>query len=245
MRFFLIMIFLSNFLLSATWDNLAKNSLKIFKPNVIDNIASKYGDNGVKALEKLSVKYQDKSLEKFNKIASEFGEQGIKIVSKYGDDIVLNKNSINLISKYQDKGYYILKQYPTSSKYYEKFGDKFMSNADKFGNQRVIKYLDDSAKFGQDKKVFELLDKFGDKANIFFQENWGKLLAIGFVTLNSDEIIASIENVGKETIKTVGETATKSVDSVANSNLGIILGLAVILLVFFKFGWDKVFRAKK
>ncbi len=120
-----------------------------------------------------------------------------------------------------------------------------MSNADKFGNQRVIKYLDDSAKFGQDKKVFELLDKFGDKANIFFQENWGKLLAIGFVTLNSDEIIASIENVGKETIKTVGETATKSVDSVANSNLGIILGLAVILLVFFKFGWDKVFRAKK
>ena len=69
---------------------------------------------------------------------------------------------------------------------------------------------------------------------MFFQENWGKLTTIGFVTLNSDEIINSIENFGKESIKTVGETTAKSVDSIANSNLGLLIGLALSIFVFLK-----------
>ena len=242
MKIYLIICILSSLLLSATYDSLARNSLKFFKPNILEDIGSKYGEDGIKAFEKISLKYEKNSLEKFNNIVNEFGSNGIKTFAKYGDDIPLNKNTVNLISKYEDKGFYILKQYPSSSIYYEKFGDKFMQVADKFGNQRVINYLDDSAKFGQDTKVLNLLDKFGNKANIFFQENWGKLLAIGFVTLNSDEIIESIENIGKESVKTAGETASKSVESIANSNLGLLIGFALIIFVMLRFGWDKFFN---
>ena len=243
MKFFIIAIFITN-LFGGIYDNLAKNSLKFIKPNIIESIGKKYGDDGVVALERLSVKYQDKSLQKFNSIANEYGVNGIKVVAKYGDDVALNKNTIGMISKYEDKGFYMIKQYPSSSLYYEKFGDKFMINADKYGNQRVMKYLDDSSKFGQDGKVMELLSKFGDKANQFFQANWGKLLTGGFVLLNSDEIITSIENVGKEALAVTGETVSKSVDSISNSNLGLIIGFALILFVFLKFGWDKVVRKK-
>ena len=41
-----------------------------------------------------------------------------------------------------------------------------------------------------------------------------------------------------------GETVSKSVDSISNSNLGLIIGFALILFVFLKFGWDKVVRKK-
>jgi hypothetical protein len=90
----------------------------------------------------------------------------------------------------------------------------------------------------------ELLNKFGDNANQFFQENWGKLLIGGFVLLNSDEIISSIENVGKEALTVTGETVSKSVENISNSNLGLLIGFALILIIFFKFGWDKVFNKK-
>src|SRR5574344_1349356 len=243
MKVLIIAIFITN-LFGGIYDNLAKNSLKFIKPNIIESIGKKYGDDGVVALERLSVKYQDKSLQKFNSIANEYGVNGRKVVAKYGDDVALNKNTIGMISKYEDKGFYMIKQYPSSSLYYEKYGDKFMIGADKYGNQRLIKYLDDSSKYGQDGKVMELLSKFGDKANQFFQANWGKLLTGEFVLLNSDEIITSIENVGKEALAVTGETVSKSVDSISNSNLGLIIGFALILFVFLEFGSDKVVRKK-
>ena len=243
MKILLILFFSAN-LFAGQFDNLVKQSIKYIKPNVIESIGKKYGDDGVIALEKLSIKYQDKSLQRFNSIANEFGENGIKVVAKYGDDIIISKSSINLLSKYQDKGYYMLKQYPNSIKYFEKHGDDFMKNSDKYGQLRVVKYLDDSSKYGQDGRIMELLNKFGDNANQFFQANWGKLLTGGFVLLNSDEIISSIENVGKEALTVTGETVTKSVDNISNSNLGLLIGFALILIVFFKFGWDKVFNKK-
>ncbi len=242
MKKIIIICFFISLGFAGTYDTMAKNSLKFFKPNVIEDIGSKYGEEGIKAFEKLSLKYKDNSLNQFNLISKEFGSDGIRVLSKYGEEVVLNKNTIGMISKYEDKGFYMLKQYPSSSLYYEKFGDKFMINADKYGNQRVVKYLDDSSKFGQDGKVLDLLDRFGNKANVFFQENWGKLTTIGFVTLNSDEIINSIENFGKESIKTVGETTVKSVDSIANSNLGLLIGLALIVFIIIKLGLDKIFR---
>ncbi|MFY9100060.1 hypothetical protein OZY48_03265 [Aliarcobacter cryaerophilus] len=243
MKILLILFFSAN-LFAGQFDNLVKQSIKYIKPNVIESIGKKYGDDGVIALEKLSIKYQDKSLQRFNSIANEFGENGIKVVAKYGDDIIISKSSINLLLKYQDKGYYMLKQYPNSIKYFEKHGDDFMKNSDKYGQLRVVKYLDDSSKYGQDGRIMELLNKFGDNANQFFQANWGKLLTGGFVLLNSDEIISSIENVGKEALTVTGETVTKSVDNISNSNLGLLIGFALILIVFFKFGWDKVFNKK-
>ena len=244
MKKIIIICFFISLGFAGIYDSLAKNSLKFFKPSIIEDIGNKYGEDGIKAFEKLSLKYKDTALDKFNLISKEFGTDGIKVLSKYGEDVALNKNTIGMISKYEDKGFYMIKQYPSSSLYYEKYGDKFMIGADKYGNQRLIKYLDDSSKYGQDGKVMELLSKFGDKANQFFQANWGKLLTGGFVLLNSDEIITSIENVGKEALAVTGETVSKSVDSISNSNLGLIIGFALILLVFLKFGWDKVVRKK-
>ena len=126
----------------------------------------------------------------------------------------------------------MLKQYPNSIKYFEKYSDDFMKISDKYGQQRVVKYLDDSSKYGQDGRIMELLNKFGDNANQFFQENWGKLLIGGFVLLNSDEIISSIENVGKEALTVTGETVSKSVENISNSNLGLLIGFALILIIF-------------
>ncbi|MDK2080132.1 hypothetical protein [Aliarcobacter butzleri] len=244
MKILIMTIFTLNLLFAGLYDKFAKQSLKYVKPNVIESIGKKYGDDGVKALENLTIKYGNKSLQRFNSISSEFGINGIKIVAKYGDDILLNKSSINLLSKYQDKGYYMLKQYPNSIKYYEKYSDDFMKASDNFGNQRVMKYLDDSSKYGQDGKVLNLLNRFGDKANKFFQENWGKLLTGGFVLLNSDEIISSIENVGKESVKVAGDTVSKIVNIISNSTLGLFIGLAFFLWIFLKFGWNKVFKKR-
>ena len=51
MKFFIIAIFITN-LFGGIYDNLAKNSLKFIKPNIIESIGKKYGDDGVVALER-------------------------------------------------------------------------------------------------------------------------------------------------------------------------------------------------
>lgn len=242
MKKLLLILVLTSNIFAGIWDNLAKNSLKYLKPSQIESIGKQYGEDGIKVLDSLSAKYGKNGLNKFNSLSSEYGKQGIKVLAKYGDDIPINKDSINMILKYEDKGYYLVKQYPSSLTHFKNHGDDFIEAANKFGDKRVINYLDDSAKYGKDKRVLKLLDKYGDKANNFFQQNWGKLTAIGFVSLNSDELIASIENTAKEGVKVVGETTSKSVDSIANSNLGLIIGLALILFIFFKYGWDKIFK---
>ena len=58
------------------------------------------------------------------------------------------------------------------------------------------------------------------------------------------ELEGDINEKEKAVLKTVGETTAKSVDSIANSNLGLLIGLALIIFVFLKFGWDKVFNKK-
>ncbi len=45
-------------------------------------------------------KYKNTALDKFNLISKEFGTDGIKVLSKYGEDVALNKNTIGMISKY-------------------------------------------------------------------------------------------------------------------------------------------------
>jgi len=245
MKLLIVAIILNSFLYAGIYDKITYKSLKFFKPSVIQKIETQYGKDGVQALEKLTSKYGKNSLNMFNDINNKFGIDGIKILAKYGDDIVLNKNSINMITKYKDKGFYIAKQYPTSISYYEKYGDKFMMIADKYGNKRVIKYLDESKAFNQDSKVLKFLDKFGDKANIFLDRHWGKLLTSGFVLLNADSFIASSENIAKKAIDKSGDVVTESVSNIANSQLGLFIGIALLLFVFFKYGLDKILSIKK
>ena len=86
------------------------------------------------------------------------------------------------------------------------------------------------------------LEKYGEKGNAFLDKHWGKLLTSGFVLLNADDLIGSMENVSKKAVDTGGNMVVKSVESVANSNVGIFMGVALLLFVLFKYGVDFVLR---
>jgi len=214
---------------------------KLFTKTTLANIQRTYGDDGIAALRHLAIRYKTGAINKLSKIKSLYGSRGVNLFAKYSDEIVVkNYNNFKFISKYDDKGYYLLKQYPRSMSYYNKYGNKFMIAVDKYGNKKVISYLNDSAKYNMDNKVMLLLDKYGEKAVRFFESNWGKLLATGFTLLNSDEIINAIENTGIKTVKTTGNIITDSIDNIANSQLGLLIGIAFILFILFKYGFNKM-----
>ena len=216
---------------------------KLFSREAVETVASKYGDNGLKALEKLSAKYGNRGMEKLEIINAKYGKEGLRLVSKYGDEVVKNRATFNIVEKFGDRGYYLIRRFPKRSiEYYEKFGDKFVTLSNKFGPTRVINYLDEAKKYGADRKIIKFLDKFGEKANKFLEKHWKKLLVSGFVLLNADDIIKSTENVtttvAKEVVDKTGQTVTNTVSNVADSQFGLFAGIALILFVVFKYGWE-------
>ena len=104
---------------------------------------------------------------------------------------------------------------------------------------------EEAKKYNADGKIIRFLEKFGEKANIFLEKHWGKLLVSGFVLLNADDIIQSMENVAKTGVKEGGEVVTKSVDSIVNSQFGLLAGIALILFAIFKFGIDFFMRIRR
>jgi len=220
-----------------------KTLLKVFSRDSIELIAKKYGNKGVEALEKLSAKYGKNGLQRLKEINAIYGKEGVNLVAKYGDIVVRNRETFNIAKQFGDKGFYIIKRFPYKSvEFYNKFGDKFVVLSDKFGTSRVIGYLDDAKQYNADGKIITFLDKFGEKANIFLDRHWGKLLASGFVLLNADDIIKSSENIAKDTINKTGDVVTKSVSNVADSNFGILVGIAFMLFIIFKYGWDLILQ---
>ena len=227
-----------------------KTLSKFFSKEAVETVASKYGNNGLKALEKLSAKYGSKGMEKLEIINAKYGKEGLRLVSKYGDEVVKNRAIFNIVEKFGYKGYYLIRRFPKRSvEYYEKFGDKFVTLSNKFGPTRVINYLDEAKKYGADRKIIKFLDKFGKKANNFLEKHWGKLLVSGFVLLNADDIIKSTENIttniGKELVDKTGQTVTDTVSNVADSQFGLFAGIALILFVVFKYGWEFWMKIKK
>jgi hypothetical protein len=237
-------MFAGSILFSGVYDRTLINSLKYFKVSQLEKANQLYGKEGVEAIEILSIKYKEKAMKKLESIKAKYGNDGIKVLSKYKDENLLNKNAIEMITKYDDKGYYLVKTYPNSLNYYEKYNDRFFSIADKYGNSRIVRYMDESSKYNKDMEVLSLIEKHESKAIKFLENNWGKLTTIGFVSLNSEELILAGENVAKESVKTIGETATKSVENISNSNLGFLIGIGFILMIIFKFGWDKIISLK-
>ena len=235
-----------------------KTLSKVFSKEAVETVASKYGNNGLNALKKLSAKYGSRGMEKLEIINAKYGRDGLRLVSKYGDEVVKNRATFNIVEKFGDKGYYLIRRFPQrSAEYYEKFGDNFVIVSNKFGQTRVMNYLDEAKNYGADGKIIKFLDKFGEKANNFLERHWGKLLASGFVLLNADDIIKSTENVskevidktgetvtdvvsnvGKEVVDKTGQTVTDTVSNVANSQFGTLAGIALILFIIFKYGWD-------
>ena len=222
---------------------IVKNLLKAFSRDTIKVTMQRYGNRGVEALEKLYVKYGKNGLNRLKSIEAKYGKEGVNLVAKYGDEVVKNRRTFNLVEKFGDRGFYLIKRFPNRSvEYYNKFGDKFVILSDKFGSSRMIRYLDGAKKYDADGKIMHFLEKFGQKGNEFLDRHWGKLLASGFVLLNADDIIKSMENVSNDLITTTGKTITDTTSNIAkniaNSNLGILLGIAAILFVVFKYGWD-------
>ena len=223
-----------------------KGLSKFFSKTTIEVVASKYGSNGIRALERLAPKYGSRGVERLEMISAKYGNRGVALLAKYGEIAVKNKTAFEIVSKYGQKGVYLLRQFPIkATEYYKKFGDKFVVLSEKFGTTRMIKYLDEAKKYNADGKIIRFLEKFGEKANIFLEKHWGKLLVSGFVLLNADDIIQSMENIAKTGVKESGEVVTKSVDSIVNSQFGLLAGIALILFVIFKFGIDFFMRIRR
>jgi len=245
MKRLILLLILSSYLF-AFEGQIAKILIKTFTKTTITQVSKKYGSKGIEALATLTKRYGKNGLSKLNEINKKFGQKGIDILIKYGELPLKNQSTFKLVNQYGSKGFYLLKRYPNKSiEYYNKFGNKFVTNADKYGNKRVIKYLDDAKKYNQDTKVMTFLDKFGDKANSFLDKHWGKLLTSGFVLLNADSLIASTQNIAESAINKGGDVVTDSVSNISNSQVGLFMGIAILLFVFFKFGIDKLIAIRE
>jgi len=218
---------------------------RFFAKTKIEKLRSTFGERGLKALNKLSVKYGKDAVGRLRYIKENFGSKGVELFLKYGEDAIKNKTAFKMVSKYNSKGYYLIKQYPNSLVYYNKYGDNFVVLADRYGSQRVIRILNEASKHNQDRNIMNFIDKYGKKAIEFIERNWGKLWVSAFVLSNQDEIINSTQTIANHSIDRISQTTTESIKNVSNSNLGLMIGLSIILAVFFKFGWDKIGNRKK
>ena len=72
-----------------------KGLSKFFSKTTIEVVASKYGSNGIRALERLAPKYGSRGVEKLEMISAKYGNRGIALLAKYGEIAVKNKNIYN------------------------------------------------------------------------------------------------------------------------------------------------------
>lgn len=241
---FIILAF--NFSLFAFEGQLVKAVTKFFSKESATIISKEYGEKGVEALAVLQKKYGKNALIRFNTIKKLYGKKGINYLIKYGEIAVKNPTVFNLVNKHGAKGVYLIKQFPLRAPdYYKKYGDKFFNISNKYGDKRVIRYLDGAKKFQQDDKIIHFLDKYGDKGNSFLNNHWGKLLTSGFVLLNANSLIQSTENIGNEVVDKTAKAGEESVKNIVNSQLGIFIGIALLLFVFFKYGYEKIFSSRE
>jgi len=65
------------------------------------------------------------------------------------------------------------------------------------------------------------------------------------VFLETDNIVKTMQNIGIEVVDKTADTVTKSVDIVANLQFGLLVALSLVLFVFFKYRWDKIFTKRE
>jgi len=233
----LIFILLSGFVWA--FEGIAARSLlSLFSRETITVVSKSYGKNALRALETLSAKYGRNGLKILDDVYARYGSKGVEMLSKYGEEALQSKSTYAMVSRYGDRGFYLVKKYPGSVDLYSKFGDRFVDMAERFGPRRMMKYLSGSKQYGAEEKILGFLEKFGDKGNRFLDRHWGKLLASGFVLLNADSLIVSTENIGKELIHAGGDIVVKTTKGIADSQIGWFVGIAMLLLVIFKYGLD-------
>jgi len=242
----LLIILVLNFSLFGFEGQVVKIVTKFFSKESATIISKEYGAKGVEALSILEKKYGKNALIKFNAISKKYGRKGLNYLTKYGEIAVANPTAFKIVDKYGSKGVYLLDRFPKKGiEYYRKYGDKFLNLSNKYGDTRIVRYLDNAKKFGKDDKIIQFLDKYGDKGNAFLNNHWGKLLVSGFVLLHADSLIASTQSVAKEAVGKTAEVGEKSIKNIANSQVGVFIGLALLLFIFFKFGYDKIFSRRE
>ncbi len=240
MRTMIIFLFTFN-LLFAGVGTVAVKALS--KPIIQGVTQAAYSTAGKRTLEILGAKYGRKALAKFNSIKKAYGDKGIDLLAHYGDEAVVSgKNAFALVSKHGDDGYYLLARYPSSRQLFGKFDSRYVDAARQFGDGRVTMWLTEAARRNKAEKVLSFLEKYGTKAAVFYEKNWGKLLATGFVILNADTLIASGTEVGKSVIhegtQAVGNGIIGVTRELLHSDLVYFLGMAILLYILFSL-WIK------
>ena len=239
----IVLILLMSTSLFAFEGAAAKALARFFSKETITLVSKQYGANGIRALERLSATHGKGALEVMKRYGAKYGDKGLKILAQYGEKAVANRASFEMVKRFGDKGFYLVRQFPQrATAYYEKYGDKFVTTANKVGNSRTITYLDAAAQHNADGKVLRFLEKFGEKGSLFLDRHWGKLLTSGFVLLNAESLIDSAKNVANHGLDKGGEMVEQSVKHVADSQLGWMIGLALLLFVFFKYGLEAIVR---
>lgn len=169
---------------------------------------------------------------------------GIKSFKRYGGKKAVSPEAVPMIEKYGDEGFYLLKRCPNAPLLYKKYGDSYIRAADKFGAKRVSKWIEEADRTNHGGKVLRYLEKFGMTAVRFYEQNWGKLLATGFVLLNQDEILASTKDLGYHALdqgeKMVVEGSTGLLRTALDSQLvyGGIFAIALFALFGVWKRWD-------
>jgi len=237
MKKFIIILVIFSGLAFAFEGALVKSLLPIFSKTTLETVSKQYGKNGLKALEKLSVQHGSQSKMMLDKMYARYGTQGVGMLAKYGLQMT-NPVVYKIVMTFGEKAFYMVLQHPKSIAFFEKYGKRFYNIADKFGTQRVMQYMEQSAKVNKDGKVLRFMEKFGANGVKLLEQHWGKLVASSFVLLNADSLIESTKNLGGTAMHEVSNVAVKGIGAVANSQIGYFMGIALLLLVVFKYGID-------
>ena len=187
-----------------------------------------------KALDILIQKYGKSATAKLSRIESHYGREGVELLARYGDEaVVSSKSAFSLVKKYGDRGYYLLKHYPSAVTHYTHFGDRYVEATAKFGAERITHWLDEAMKQNRGEVILKWLERFGKKGERFLERHWKKLLLTGFVALNSDSLIDASKTIAVEGIKEAGDTTLSAVDSILKSRLADYIGVGLLIWLGF------------
>ena len=83
--------------------------------------------DGDEALILLGKHYGTAASDRLRMLRLRYGEQGIETMLRYGDEAVLaSRDAYRLVSRYGDRGYYLLKQYPSAAAHFGGFGERYI-----------------------------------------------------------------------------------------------------------------------
>ncbi len=201
---------------------------------------------------KVSVIYGDDTAKFLVGVQKQYGRQGIEILKHYGNkSVVASSNAFQLVRKYGDKGFYMLQRCPNAPVLFGKYGKNYIEMGEKYGVKRVSKWIEEAEVKGKGAAVLKYLEKFGSKAVVFYEKNWGKLLITGFAALNADNIIGAAKesvNYSLDTGKSIAvEGSMGLLKTVLDSPMGYVLMFAImaylLLLIWLK--WKRFMHEEK